>query len=90
VASASTLAVYTGDYLSEELDARYRVTATDSTIVLRTGTSDPIAARMVFADAFLGGGWTIQFVRRRGQVTGFEMTDGRVRRVGFEKVAGKK
>lgn len=87
VPSAAVLAAYAGDYFSEEINARYRVTASDTAIALRTGTSPAMMGRPVFADTFLGSGWTIQFVRRRGQVTGFEMTDGRVRRVAFERIA---
>jgi CubicO group peptidase (beta-lactamase class C family) len=87
VASALALAPYAGDYFSAELNARYRVTASDSSIALRTGTSPPLMARLVFSDTFLGGGNTIQFVRRRGQVAGFEITTGRTRRVTFERVA---
>jgi len=37
--------------------------------------------------AVCAGDYFIQFVRRRGQVTEFEITDGRVRRVTFERVA---
>jgi hypothetical protein len=87
VAAAAALTAYAGDYFSEELNARYRVTATDSTIELRTDTSEPRTARMVFGDTFLAGGYTIQFVRRQGRPAGFEITDGRVRRVRFERVA---
>jgi hypothetical protein len=63
----------------------YRVTATDSTLSLRTGTSDGLTARLVFADAFLGGGYTIQFTRTRGQISGFDVTNGRMRHVKFVK-----
>jgi hypothetical protein len=63
----------------------YVVTATDTTIALRTGTSTPIVARLAFADTFLGGGNTIQFSRVRGQITGFDVTNGRVRHVKFVK-----
>jgi hypothetical protein len=80
------LSTYAGEYVSDELaGAVYRVTATDSTLLLRTGTSSPITARLVFADTFLGGGNTIQFTRARGQITGFDVTNGRVRHVKFVK-----
>jgi hypothetical protein len=86
VATPQLLATYAGDYVSDELaGAVYTVTAGDSTISLRTGTSSPVTARLVFADTFLGGGNTIQFSRTRGQVTGFDVTNGRVRHVKFVK-----
>jgi hypothetical protein len=85
-ATPQLLGSYTGDYVSDELaGAVYRVTASDSTISLRTGTSSPVSARLVFADTFLGGGNTIQFSRTRGQVTGFDVTNGRIRHVKFVK-----
>jgi hypothetical protein len=81
------LAAYAGDYVSEELGGTvYRVTATDSTLELRTGTSDPIAAHAAFADTFVGRGYTIQFARARGTIGGFEISNGRVRRVAFTRV----
>lgn len=85
-ATPQLLGSYIGDYVSDELaGAVYRVTASDSTISLRTGTSNPVPARLVFADTFLGGGYTIQFSRTRGQISGFDVTNGRVRHVKFVK-----
>lgn len=82
--SASVLAPYSGEYVSAELGgAVYRVAASDSTITLRTGTSDPFTARPMFADTFLGDGYTIQFTRSGGRVTGFEVTNSRIRHVKF-------
>jgi hypothetical protein len=84
--TAAMLRQYDGDYVSDELwNAVYRVSATDSTITLRTGTEDPFTARPMFADTFLGGGYTIQFTRAAGRVTGFEVTNGRMRRVKFTR-----
>ena len=86
VATPSVLAAYAGDYYSEEVDARYRVIAGDSTISLRTGTASPMSARPVFLDTFLGGGSTIQFMRDGASVTGFEVSDVRMRRVRFRRI----
>jgi len=87
VASPAMLAVYAGEYYSEELDARYRVTATDTTIAFRTGTSDALQARPVFPDTFdWNGNDVVQFTRSGGQVTGFEVTNARMRRVKFVRL----
>ena len=83
--SPAALAAYAGEYFSEDLNATYRVVARDSAIVLVTGTNEPMLARPVFADAFQAGGNFIQFTRRGSRVTGFEVTNGRMRRVAFEK-----
>jgi hypothetical protein len=82
--TAAMLAPYAGEYVSAELGgAVYRVAAKDSVLTLRTGTSDPVTARPMFADTFLGDGYTMQFRRAAGRVTGFEVTNGRMRRVRF-------
>jgi hypothetical protein len=88
-ASRATLEPYAGRYVSDELaGAVYAVTARDSTIALKTGTESPENARAIFADTFVmnGGGTTIQFTRTAGQITGFEVTDPRVRHVKFVKM----
>jgi CubicO group peptidase (beta-lactamase class C family) len=87
VVSIPMLAAYAGEYYSEEVDARYRITSSDSTISLRTGTSNPVVARPVFPDGFLAGGYTIQFQRAGSAITGFDVTDGRMRRVKFSRVS---
>jgi CubicO group peptidase (beta-lactamase class C family) len=84
--SHSLMQQYAGQYSSEELNATYRVTANDSTITLQTGTSDPITGRLVFADAFSARNYTVIFSRSGRNVTGFEITTGRARRVKFTKV----
>jgi CubicO group peptidase (beta-lactamase class C family) len=83
-ATPQLMASYAGDYISDELGgAIKRVVATDSTLTLNTGTSSAITLRPVFADTFLGGGYTVQFTRARGQVTGFDVTNARMRHVKF-------
>jgi CubicO group peptidase (beta-lactamase class C family) len=82
--SAAMLAPFAGEYVSAELGGTvYCVASSDSAITLRTGTSDPLTARLMFADTFLGDGYTIQFTRTSGRVTGFEVTNPRMRRVRF-------
>jgi CubicO group peptidase (beta-lactamase class C family) len=84
--TAALLRPYAGDYVSEELwGAVYHVAATDSTVTLRTGTEDPFTARPMFTDTFVGDGYTIQFTRVGGRVTGFEVTNPRMRRVKFNR-----
>ena len=84
--TAPLLAPYAGDYVSAELGGTtYRVTATDSVLTLRTGTAEPFTARLVFADTFLGAGYTVQFTRAAGRVTGFDVTNSRMRHVRFTR-----
>ena len=87
-ATRELLAAYAGEYVSDELaGAVYVVTAGDSTLTLRTGTSNGMTARLVFADTFLGDGNTIQFTRAGGQITGFDVSNGRIRHVKFVRRA---
>ncbi|HEY2379221.1 MAG TPA: serine hydrolase domain-containing protein [Gemmatimonadaceae bacterium] len=84
--SASVLAPYAGDYVSAELGgATYRVASSDSAITLRTGTEEPFTARLMYADTFVGDGYTIQFTRAGGRVNGFEVTNPRMRGVKFAR-----
>ena len=88
---SATLAAYAGDYASTELGGTvYHVSAGDSTLMLRTGTSDPLIARPVFADTFLAtfpaGAYTVRFARSAKGVTGFEVTDAAIRRVKFTRI----
>src|SRR4029079_13374019 len=89
-ATRDLLAAYAGEYLSDELaGAVYTVTAGDSTLTLRTGTSNGITARLVFADTFIGDGDTMQFTRAAGRTHGFDVSNGRVRDVQFVRRASK-
>lgn len=82
------LAEYAGTYRSDELGgAVYTITATDSTLVLRTRTAAPIVATPVFADVFEAGGSTLRFTRSRAGIAGFLLSGGRVRRVEFVRVS---
>lgn len=83
-AARATLSAFAGEYYSAELDATYRIAATDTSITVRVGTSEPFSMRPVFTDAFVGR-YFVQFTRDRGRITGFEMTSGRSRRVKFTR-----
>jgi hypothetical protein len=86
VANAALLAQYAGDYVSGELGGvMYHLSAGDSTLTLRTGTSDPFVARVAFGDTFVAENYTIQFARSGSAVTGFEVTNSRMRHVKFTK-----
>lgn len=86
----SALTAYAGTYRSDELRSEYRIEAGDSTITLRTGETPGLVARPVFPDGFVSGQYTIQFVRERGRLTGFEISHPRARGVVFRVVAGSR
>ena len=83
--SAADLARYAGTYYSDELRATYTISATDSTLQARTGTSDAETLRPAYGDVFLGFA-TVEFVRDQGgAVTGMLVSTGRVRKVRFDR-----
>jgi CubicO group peptidase (beta-lactamase class C family) len=79
----AALSEYAGTYTSAELDATLHVVASDSTLVLRAGTTPGLVARAVFPDGFVSAQYTIRFARRGGRVTGFEISHPRARGVEF-------
>jgi CubicO group peptidase (beta-lactamase class C family) len=83
VLDRAALAAYAGTYTSAELDATYRVIASDSTLTLRTGETPGLVARAVYPDGFVSGQYTIQFVREGARVAGFEISHPRARGVAF-------
>ena len=93
--SPSQLDAYAGEYYSTELDTRYTVSRKDSVLAVRARKIEPATLVAVFADAFQAvGAGTIRFERTRGRVTGFRLSDDRVRNVAFVRlppaqVAGK-
>ena len=84
------LAAYGGTYASAELDATFRVEASDSTLTLRTGENPGLVARPVFPDGFVSGQYTIQFHRQGGRVTGFEISHPRARGVTFARTSANR
>ena len=85
-ATPQLLASYAGEYISDELGGSVKhIVATDSTLSLQSGPGSSFPLRLMFADTFIGAGYTVQFARARGQLTGFDVTDGRMRHVKFVK-----
>jgi CubicO group peptidase (beta-lactamase class C family) len=78
---------YAGSYHSEELGATWVVSATDTTLVLKTRWGVERTVRPAYGDTF-SGDFLITFTRDAARrVNGMLMNSGRVRRVKFEKGA---
>jgi len=89
--SSAALAAYAGEYYSEEVDAHYRVAVRNSALSFRTGTSDPTLAWRESPDTFdWNEYYTVQFTRSGPRVTGFEVTNDRMRRVKFVRVPARR
>ncbi len=83
--SRAQLEAYAGSYYSEELGATWTVTATDSTLVLKTRGSTDQIVRPAYDDTFTGA-FLLSFTRGAARkVDGLLMRTGRVRKVRFEK-----
>jgi CubicO group peptidase (beta-lactamase class C family) len=78
---------YAGSYHSEELGATWVVSATDTTLVLKTRWGVERTVRPAYGDTF-SGDFLITFTRDAARrVNGMLMNSGRVRRVRFERGA---
>jgi CubicO group peptidase (beta-lactamase class C family) len=74
---------YAGTWYSEELGASYTVTATDSTLVLKTRGGGNRTVRPAYGDTFVGD-YLVRFTRGRGgRIDGMLLSSGRVRGVRF-------
>ena len=82
--SRAELEGYAGSYYSEELGAAYDVTATDSTLVLKTRWGTERTVRPAYGDTFAGD-FLLTFTRRGGRIDGMVMGSGRVRGVRFTR-----
>jgi CubicO group peptidase (beta-lactamase class C family) len=84
----TSLAAFAGAYFSEELDVRYDISATDSSLVIHHRKLDDVKLAPAFRDAFTAEfGTVFEFTRdRAGKVNGFALFDGRVRGVRFERM----
>jgi CubicO group peptidase (beta-lactamase class C family) len=89
------LAPFAGEYKSEEAMASYRVTIKNNTVVIapEDRPSEEFILHPVFADSFEFGDDNVQGVLHfsrdsNGRVSGFEMSDPRVRALGFRRIGG--
>ena len=84
--TTAELDAFTGTYYSEELDVRYTVTRKDSVLSINLRRRGKLDLRPSFPDAFsVPGLGTVRFIREKGKVTSFRVTQNRVRNVLFRK-----
>ena len=85
--SAAELAVYAGIYRSEELDVAHVITVQAGRLSVGRWPGPALTADPTFADGFMfGGGWHATFTRDTGGgIAGYELTNGRCRRVKFSR-----
>ena len=84
---ASALSALVGRYASPEVDVTYALALRGDTLVLRRPRFPDAALRPLVADAFVAGGLRIEVVRGTdGGAAALLVTNGRARRVKFEKV----
>ena len=85
--SAVALAAYAGAYKSTELDAIYKLSVDNGGLMLRTNWIPPVRLNPTVHDEFsTKGGMTLVFRRdAKDGISGFDLSAGRVRNVGFER-----
>jgi len=85
--AAAGLDAYAGTYYSDELDVKYTVARKDSVLTVTLRRRGTFNLKPTFPDGFsVPGIGTLRFVRERGKVTGFRVTQDRVRNVAFRRV----
>lgn len=91
--SKAVLAPYVGTYYSDELDVRYELVSNDTVLALKHRKFNGNALlRAEFVDGFSSTmGATFLFTRdAKKRITGFTLSDGRVRGVRFEREGEKR
>jgi CubicO group peptidase (beta-lactamase class C family) len=85
--SSAELAVYAGTYRSAELDVTRVITVKAGRLSVGRWPAPALTAEPTFADGFVfGGGWHATFTRDTGGgIAGYELTNGRCRRVKFSR-----
>lgn len=85
--TGAQLAVYEGTYRSDELDVCHVLTVKAGRLSVGRWPAPALAAEPTFADGFMfGRGWHATFTRdAAGAITGYELTNGRCRRVRFSR-----
>jgi len=86
--SPAELAVYAGTYKSEELDVADTLSVKDGRLWVERWPGQPMPAKPTFVDGFrFSPAWHATFTRdASGAITGYEMTNGRCRRVKFSRI----
>ena len=88
--SADELASFQGEFYSDELEATYTLALEGGALKARHHRLDDTTLHPTTTDTFTTTNWfmrSIHFMRdRRGRITGFEASNGRSRKVRFEKV----
>ncbi len=82
------LAEFSGEYYSEEVDATYHLAIEKGRLTARHRRYEPIPLTPSDTDAFSSDSWFLQnlkFARADGRITGFRVSNSRVRNVWFEK-----
>ena len=82
------LATYAGTYASEELDAKYRLSVENGSLMLRTNWNPARKLVPLVRDEFEAGDFgTLVFHRdSRNRISGLSVFESRIRNLTFEKI----
>lgn len=84
--SPAELGPLAGTYRAEEIDPAYRIEVADGRLVLERLKAEPDSLEPIVADTFKGRVGVLRFRRSpSGQVTGFDLSTGRIRGMRFER-----
>jgi CubicO group peptidase (beta-lactamase class C family) len=78
------LGAFVGSYWSDELEARFSITARDSVLVFHLAPADSTTLQSTTPDTFTSNWGTLAFVKdKAGRVTAVTLWDGRARNIRF-------
>src|SRR5262249_3992082 len=80
------LATYAGAYRSTELDATFKLSVQNGSLMLRMNWTRSLKLDPSARDEFQASGILLAFRRNSEHITGFDLSEGRVRNVRFDKI----
>jgi hypothetical protein len=85
--TAAEMEEYTGDYFSDELDAKYILYLKDGKLMARVRTQDPIELVFSAKDKFNASFFNGHFIRDKGgKIIGISFNAGRVKNMEIKKI----
>jgi hypothetical protein len=79
------LVEFVGDYYSKELDVTYKLLLNGEVVTVQIANASPMSARVINVNRLTYQRGTINFVRHKNEIVGFQLEAGRVKNLEFTK-----
>lgn len=84
--TSAQLAQYAGVYFSDEIEARWMLTVENGQLMLSSIRMQPRPLNGTGADVFESPRGSLRFVRKNGEIEGFDVSTGRIVKLRFTKI----